>query len=235
MNIFDKKTDRENFREVMASLTLWGKIEYLFQYYWWTLLILGVVIAIGLGIAQMIENGNTKVLYCGTLANVNLTNEGWEYLTNDYKTELGYTEEDNCISDAFPTMVDDPANKSFFLYSYAANISASGILDMVRNEDLDYLICDEYSTVYYLSYGWYQPLDQVLSAQQLAELEDKLFYVQDEAGNQYPAAIDISDFSFVDSCVTNKSGSIYMFFPNTAPRADKTVHFLNYLMDYKAE
>lgn len=235
MNIFDKTTDRERFREVMGSLNFWQKIEYLFQYYWWTLLILFLVFCLGMGINRMVENANTKVLYCGTMANVSLNTDGWEYVTNDYKTLLGYTEKDNCISDAFPTMVDDPANKSFFLFSYAANISASGILDMVRNEDLDYLIGDEYSTHYYLSYGWYQPLDQVLNAQQLALLEDKILYVADEAGNTYPAAVEITDLAFIQDCVTNLGGPVYMMFPNTSPRADRTAHFVDYLLAYQPE
>ena len=235
MNIFDKTTDRERFREVMSTLSFWQKLEYLFQYYWWTLLILFLVFCLGMGINRMVENANTKVLYCGTMANVSLTTDGWEYVTDDYKALLGYTEKDNCISDAFPTMVDDPDNNSFFLYSYAANISASGILDMVRNKDLDYLICDEYSAHYYISYSFCQPLDQVLSEAQFAALEDKILYLADEADALVPVAVEVTDFAFIQDCVTNLNGPVYMMFPNTAPRADRTPHFVDYLMAYQPE
>ena len=234
MNIFDEKTDKEQFKEVMSGLNLWQKIEHLFHYYGWMLFFVAAAVMLVWGVVALIDNSSTRTLYCGTAANVNLSNAGWEFLTDGYRDELGYTEEDKCIVDVFPTQVDTSEGEGFFLFAYTAEISTGQVLNLVRGNSLDFVMGDEYSTLYYLEQECAAPVDQVLTAEQTALLEDKFLYTTDAAGQTYAAAVDISEFAFITDCVTDATGPIYIFFPGNTGRPELTHQFMDYLMDYTA-
>lgn len=232
MNVFDEKTELEHVKDVLSTLRWWEKIEYLLHHYGWMLVIPVVAVALVIGAVNLFDNITTETVYRGTVVNVNLTTEGWAYLNEGYLAELGYTEKDKCIVDAYPTVVDDPEADNFILFAFTAEISAGDVIRLVEEQILDYLIASEFGLNHYLEQGWVAPVDQVLTAEQTERLKDRFFYYTDAEGNRYPAAVDISGIAFLNDHATNVRGPVYLFFPGNTDRPQLTHQFVDYLLAY---
>lgn len=217
-----------SFNELKATLskmTRTQKADYLWTYYKWVLVIaVAVIMVIGI-IISCVKNANIEVLYSGAAVNVRITECGETYLTDGWEMVLGGTEEKQRV-DFITTYFEREQDSENIEIDSAAAIQ---ITAMVAAQQLDYIIISESELSYYQSAV--SSLETIFDLHQLAKYADMTVYLEDETGNAYPAAIDISDCLFTQKNIAAK-GKIYIAFPGNTTRTKRNIEFLEYLFDW---
>lgn len=222
-----RSKDTQNLKEVMAKMTWQERLDYLWTYYKWVLLALAFALAILCAVATMVQQKRTETLFSVSTVNVELTQEGSQWLTGEWRQLLGGTkkhQEVTVISSQFqdPTQSMDPSSE------YASALS--GVL-MMGMQDLDCLITDERGMLHYSQQGIFPSLEQVLSPQQLSLAEGRLIYGVNTKGNTSPVAIEITGTVFAESCVIC-DGPVYLLFPGNTPRLERSGQFLERVLNW---
>lgn len=224
----EKISGFEKFKQTMATLSWPEKIDYLWTYYKWVLAVAVLVITVICIIVSCIYHIQLDTLFGGTCVNVNLTDEGEAYLSEDWFALLGGKEGKEEVN-LFSTILEDPNSTTNTETNAAAAMS---VIVLIGTQDLDYIIMDQIGADYFVDRGIFPSLEQVLSEELLAQVEDWLIYYTDEEGNTYPAAIDISETGFVKNCTVH-NGPVYIGFPGNTDRLELSGDFLEYILDWQ--
>lgn len=231
--MFGKKkfADDRSLLEDLKGLSFGGKIKHLWTYYWWTLVVLAVVIFfIDLGITSY-RNRNTEILIGGFSINQVISEEGETYLTTDWRTALGAESALQNVTLAY-AYFEDP-NMAVSEDEMAATFQ---VIAMITAKELDYVLMDQAALEFYLNQDAFLPLENSLTQEQLAQFEDYLVYgtYGEDSTETVPLAIDISHLPFIDECTMNVK-SVYIAFPGNRENAQSGAQVLDYLMNWKAE
>ena len=219
---------RVSIKDALAGKTFGEKVEYLWTYYKWVLL----VIAIGAGlistVATGIRNRNTETLYSGMLVNTDISEEGTQFLTDDFFAYLGGNEKkQNMVltSTYFRNSENsDPEMDSVAVMRLMASVLAG---------DLDYTLLNDVAYEAYQDQLLFTALGEVLPAQLLEQYAEQIVYFTDtEQGITYPQAINISDWAFVQDCV-QPNGAVYLAFCNKSDAMADNETFIAYLQGWK--
>ena len=220
----------QEFKQIMARLSWPERLEYLWEYYKWVLFAAFVVVIIIGIISTCIYQMQLETLFAGHAVNVDINAAGTAYVTDQWFDLLGGVEGDHEVN-LYTTQFQDPeANRMDY-----NGASAMSVLLLISSQDLDYVIMDAEGMGYIAKQGVFAPLEKLLTPEQLSQIsEDRFIFLQDENGNTFPGAIDISELPFVRDCVTG-DGPIYIAFPGNTPRAELSAQFWDYLLSWEAE
>ncbi len=226
MKLKSIKESFRNFRNTMKDMTFEEKLDHIWTYYKWELLIILLSAIAILGLVSWLCSTPIQTAFSGNLSNCQITEHGYRYLTEDYLQTLGFDAEENRISLGMITTAGTDA----------LSVNATGVdsgvrvVAMVADGSLDYIFADSVAIEFYALQGAYQNIESVLTAEQLAPFADKLYYYTDEeSGLRVPIAIDISDIPFAEECMEDGK-SIYLGFPIHAPHAEQLAEFFDYLL-----
>ncbi len=116
-------------------------------------------------------------------------------------------------------------NASELSYATMAKISA-----LVFSNELDIIIGDEETIEHFASLNGYLDLENSLSPELLAFVQDRLFYAAGEDGVERAYAVDISDTAFVANAHLGQDPPLLGIISNTV-RRDNTDAFLRYILN----
>ena len=224
----EKVSGFEKFKQTMATLSWPERIDYLWTYYKWVIGVVILAVVVISIIVSCIYHARLDTLFGGTCVNVEFTDEGDAYLSDDWFALLGGREGKEEVN-YFSTILQDPDRTTNTETNAAAAMS---VIVLIGTQDLDYIIMDQIGMDYFGEREIFPSLEQVLSEQMLARMEDLLIYNTDEAGNTYPIAIDISEAAFIRNCAKN-DGPVYIAFPGNTDRLALSEEFLEYILDWE--
>ena len=215
---------KRSFKELTAGMRAGEKLEYLWTYYKWVLVVAAfaaVVIAI---VITAVINAQTNILFSGALVNVSPTEEGQTYLTEQWQQALGAEGEHDTVKLTSFTFRD-------ILSGNATDVEANTAMRlaaMVAAQEVDYILTDDVGYRFYINHPVFSPLDTIFSPQELAGIDLPIIYSED---GTTPMAFDISQTPFAQSCSV-RSGIVYIAFPGNTGRTAMNTDFLEYLLRY---
>lgn len=213
----ERKKIIPSFKELKADLktmTFPQKVDHLWTYYKYYLLIAVVVLVFVAAIITGIVNANKEVLVSGMLANVSMKQTGFNYLSEGYEEVLGAT--GNQVVELTSTNFEDLETSE----DVEANYNAAQILiARVSGGLLDYAIIDQMSFEFYLTQDVYLDLREFFTQEELQRLADAdmLAYAKiAETGDTWPVAVKITQWPFTQDNVKTQ-GEIYFIISGNSP------------------
>ena len=229
-----RKTVTPTLRELLEDLrpmSFTQKLDHLWTYYKEYLLIVFMVVLVVCVTVSGLVNNSKEVLFKGMMVNINMSQQGYNYLTQDYLQALGGDEDHqkvqmdytNFTSLADPTSTEDNYTRSLLLI---ARVSG-GMLDCA--------LVDQLAFEFYLTQEVYGDLSTLFTQQELEAMGDRVIYaMQAEETVRWPVAIDVTELEiFRDTAPDNEK--IYLILSGNQPNLEACRDFWNYLHAWKPE
>ena len=224
----------QKLRQDLKPMTFSQKLEHLWTYYkeylW---IVVFVVIMLCLPFA-MITHQSKDVLVSGMAVNVALTDEGIDYLTEDYLVRLeadGKNQVAELNYSNFSSLEDPTSSED--------NYSAMTILvARVSGGMLDYMLLDKFAMEYYILQDVYMDLREFFTEEELTQLGDRVITArQEDETEAWAVAVDITELDFVKDNIPlkNKEDRVYFALSGSTPRPEMCRDVWEYINAWKSE
>lgn len=223
---------KEHFAKLkkdMETMTFKEKLDHIWTYYKYHMLVIFCVTFIVGGSLYSFFMPREIIAVAGVQCNVKMTTEGYDYLTKDFHKEILNNAEGNAKLHSFEFYgegtVDAVEHTTQAYYSVTA---------YVENKELDYMLMDLYSLRYFGSDRLYMDLRDILSAEELAELDEQgviLYEESEEDGQVVPRAINIAGMEFCKKELNTEE--CYLAFVRNTPRKETCKQLWDYIKNYK--
>ena len=227
---FDIKQQWQELKDTLRPMPWKKKLEHLWEYYKWVLVVLAVMgMIIYISIVGY-SNARVEGLFYGEVVNLDFDTEGVEYLREDFLEHLGGVKGDQKVSLYLSNLVmgDDSTYDNYYapLMRTASEIS---------DGKLDYFLVDSAALTCYFSEEILLDLRLLFTEEELAQIGDDLVYVlYEETGEQIPMAINVTDSAFMTSRLNYKK-TAYLCFVASTERLEICKIFYDYYMAYQPE
>ncbi len=216
-------------KQNMANMTYKEKLVHIWTYYKWVLIVV-LILIMGVSVLLAVAQNKQKILLLGGVTvNAQLSEEGRNYLREDYLQVIGTGNKHETI-DLGHTNIASLQNTTTYEDNY---FSVMSLMALCSNEELDYMIMDQEGFETMLIRGAYLGLDQVYTPEELEKMEDQVIYAKN-GETQIPnaVALDITDCAFTQEHI-NTSGKVYFVYVINSPRVEACREFYNYLLAYE--
>ena len=207
-------------KERMKPMTGKERAEHLWMYYSEYLWIVGVVVILVGAVITSLFNLMTKTtVVTGIMVNFTITQEGHNYLAEDYAEKIGAKEGRELVNLEY-TVFDLMSDASASEQSYYA---AMTVVAEVSAQKLDYILLDKPGMEFYITQSVYMDLREFFSPDEIAQFaaEDRLIYAQEEGSeDKWVVAVDITELPFVQDTITSE-GPIYFALSGSAPHVEQ--------------
>lgn len=223
---------RESFAALLEALKPMSgmeRLEHIWSYYKEAILIALIVVFLVVVTIISIANAGIKALFSGAFANVDLTADGMQYLQEDYFDRLGGKprQEVRLTATYFENLF---GSVSDFDFNYN---SAMGIVAMVTDRSLDYMVMDEVALKFYLSQDIFMDLSEFFTEEELEQYADRLVYLEaNDSDDRFPIAIHIEDTAFAKDCMEPGKPVFFALIGNTK-RPELCRDFWEYLLAWE--
>lgn len=211
------------------------QIKSMWQNYRHIVILLGITLLMVAATLIAFVGRGTDIAFAGLLVDVPITEEGSQYLQQDYaqasslsKNKVHITE----ISLMAPGGVEKEEP------DYGGAVYA---LTMVANREVDYFLLDETALKIFLPQCMFADLNTVFSEEFLKSHKDIIVQAaavdendQPTQTGVYPVALDISGLPFAQHCLS-VDGPIYLCFVAESLHEDQFVQFWDYLNAWRAQ
>lgn len=220
--------ERVSIKDALAGKTLKDKMEYLWTYYKWVLLVIAVAVCLVSTMVTSARNRGIETIYGGTLINIELSEEGKAFLSDDFFAHLGGVEGKQTVG----------LTETFFKNSEISDPEMDSVASMrlmaaVIAKELDYSIMNEVGYDHYKNQTVLVSLEEALSPALLEQIRDDIvYYTSEENGTTCPQAINITQWPFVRANMEAK-GNVYLTFSNGAESMKQNDIFLSYLLGWQ--
>lgn len=221
------------FREMMAQLkvdlktmTFQEKVEHIWTNFKEWILIFTGIFALLIGYIVTLLTNPQPVL-SGYLLNVQLSDAGRTYITEDYFASIGGTKKQNVHLQS-AAYVKEPTGQ-LVESNYATMTQMAGI---IAAESMDFLLADECGMELGITMEAYLDLNEFLTEEELTQWKELLIYAKAEGTDYaYPVAINITDNAFAKEHITGK-GDVYLGFIGNTPHKENCRSFWEFLLNY---
>ena len=205
------------------------KLEHLWTYYKWVLVVLLCVIMLTSVVMASCEGRRVNVIVGGIAVNVDISDAGEEYLRDGFKAHVGSESPRDRVSLSFTNLYSAETNVSEDNY-YAMQ----SIMAIIAGKDLDYLITDEEAYLVLLNKEIFMDLRKVFTEAELEYLGDMVVTYQESVGSEkIPIALNIQNTAFIQENVTTDEVVYFTFIANSE-RIQQTKNLLQWLLDWPA-
>jgi len=200
-------------RNDMKPMTFKEKVEHLWMYYKEYLWVAGLVFMALALVVTIITSRTKTTLVSGIMANITITQDGYNYLSSEYQEHLGGDKKHIVELDytKFGDMLDAGSGEDGYYSAMVLTARVSGGL-------LDYMLLDKYAMEYYITQEVYMDLRQFFTAEELAALkaENRLIYAQQaDETDAWVVAVDIAGTEFAKGNITSQGGVYFALSGNT--------------------
>lgn len=221
-------------KEKMAEMSKEEKKEYILEYYkgWIIAIVLLICFFIWLPIHLIFNNADcgfscvfvNGIVECG---DVDLSDRLTEYYGFNERKEYAYF--DSNFQIAYPGADNEAADYSYY-EKFFLNIR-SGSMDVA-------IMPESYMEYCFTVEPIFVDVTEVLDSEQIKKYERYFVYGKNEAGEEYPCGIDISNFAFVEEeelCFVkvNNTEKMILTFPMNATRTERCQKFMRFLEAYE--
>ena len=203
----------EKLKNDLKPMSFSEKVDHIWTYYKEVMLVGGVALTFVIGIISVtITNLTEDVVFHGLLCNITTTQEGSNYLTDNFEEKLPLKKGDYVtIGGCEYDDVED--------YNGVQNIynQTMGVVAQVNAKELDYMFLDEKSLEFFVPEAFYMDLRELFTEEQLAQIDPAAFrYAQPEGVDEmFPIAIKVTDMPFVQDCLYVGEEVFLVFIANT--------------------
>ena len=193
------------FRDELKPMSWKQRIEHIWTYYKEYIILFLVFAIMTTGLITSAISGTKDYYVTGILVNLNVEQDGMNFLSQDYAKELGLKDTDGVQVEY--TYFEDPLINLEDNNYYAAMI----VENEVSARMLDYMIVDHLAMEFFTTREVYMDLRKFFTEEELIALamEDRLIYVQESSQESYwPAAVKITNTGFAEDYVLN-GGEVY--------------------------
>ena len=230
MRDFDVKAQWKELKDALRPMPWKKKLEHLWEYYKWVLVVLVVVSTIVYISVVGYSSASVEGLLYGEIVNLSFDTEAVEYLSDDLLEHLNGVKGDQKVSLYMSNLVigEDSTYDNY----YAPLIRTSS---EIENGKLDYLLVDSATLAVYFNEEFLLDLRQLFTPEELALMEENLVYVlYEETGERVPMAINVTDTAFVTNRITHET-TVYLGFVGNTERLETCRIFYDYFMAYQPE
>ena len=207
-------------KERMKPMTGKERAEHLWMYYSEYLWIVGVVvILVGAMITSVFNLLTKETVVTGIMVNFTITQEGHNYLAEDYAEKIGAKEGRELVNLEY-TVFDLMSDASASEQSYYA---AMTVVAEVSAQKLDYILLDKAGMEFYITQSVYMDLREFFTPEEIAQFaaEERLIYAQEEGSeDKWVVAVDITELPFVQDTITSE-GPIYFALSGSAQHVEQ--------------
>ena len=215
-----------NLPKTLAPMTWKERFDHLWEYYRFTALFVvsAIVVSISL-IVAFIQYRNEEVLFAGATVNVTVSEEGLAQLSDDlFEIYEGENKKKQIVELQTGTGYIEGEPNMTQVYAELMRV-----VSQIAANELDYLLVDQDGLEYFMSGQVADDLRNLVSAEYLQTLEDRIVMGELEEIGQAPVAISISDTEFAKSC-TRKGEALYLIFPGNTERTARIETFVQYIL-----
>ncbi len=200
---------QNKLRDVLSGMTFRQKVDHIWTYYKWLLAPIALAVLLISFVANIISNSRTEILYSGALVNVQMSDEGISYLSDQWFDALDGEEDTQRVDLMLATF-----NATSNLFSAEMDVTSSTkVIAAITACELDYVLTDFAGLGYCMSSAAFAPLTDILPEDMLVQLQGQFIYQEDDTGT-YPVAINITQSAFVQDCITGTE-QVFLAFPAT--------------------
>lgn len=222
------------FREMMGQLkvdlktmTFKEKVEHIWTNFKEWILIFAGVFALLVGYIVTLLTNQQPIL-SGYLLNIELSEAGHSYITEDYFSSIGGTKKQT-IELQSGAYVENAKGQMVETNYVVMNQLAS----IISAESMDFLLSNKYGMELAISMEVYMDLSDFLTEEELVQWKDKLIYAQAEGTDYaFPVAIDISETAFAKEHIKTKA-PVYIGFIDNTPHRENCRSFWEFLLSYE--
>lgn len=206
----------DKLRRDLKPMTFRQKIDHLWTYYYWVLVIAAIIAVIISIVATSVKNLNTDVLVAGVFINADVSLDGREFLEDQYFEKLGGIPDKQEIQ-ITNVVFEDPFTTQEIEYTYNATLK---VIAMLSAKTVDYMLMDELGMKYYLGQDVFLDLNELFPREELEKFKDDIIYMTyEETGETIPVAINIRNTVFGQKYL-NTDKTHYIGFAANTPRPD---------------
>ena len=217
--------------ETLKPMTWKQRIVHIWTYYSIHKVTALMLIILVTAVISSAISAKMETLISGVLANMDMTEEGWEYIDEAYMEHLGGDPKKQAISLISAYFKDFQTSAENLDNNYNAAVSA---ISMVNAHALDYFLMNEEAMKLYMTQEVFLDLTEFFTEEEIEKLGDKVIYLEitDENGNKIsrtPVAVNIEQMEFAQDCLDISEGCYFALSVNT-PRIDTCRDFWEYLL-----
>ena len=202
------------------------KWDYFKTYYLKTMVIGIIVLALIIHLLYSITLGKREVLASGCFVNVGISEEGVRFLTDEYLTFCGKTDKDAVAVAALDESVNVYGESPMSTDTY----EEMAFLTQLSAGEYQYMILDKEGLEKFAELELYADLESILDEQQMSNLEDRIVYLDNQAGKDNTAsAIALAGTGFAAKYRLMPK-EIYLAFVNIEPDTEKNKRLINYIL-----
>ena len=230
MRDFDIKAQWQELKDALRPMPWKKKLEHLWEYYKWVLVVL-VVVGFILYISIVgYSSARVEGLFYGEAVNLDFDTPGVEYLQKGFLEHLGGVKGDQKVSLFMSNLV--VGNDSTYDNYYAPLMRTSS---EITNGTLDYMLTDSSALTCYFNEEILLDLRELFTQEELDAIGENLVYVlYEETGEKIPMAINVTDSAFMVNRLNHKT-TAYLCFVAGTERLDTCKVFYEYFMAYQPE
>ena len=230
MQDFNIKERWQELKEALRPMPWNKKLEHLWEYYKWVLVLLTVVGFIITIVCIGYSNARVEGLLYGEIVNLSFDTQGLNYLSEDFLEHLGGVKGDQKVSVMMTNLV--VGQDSTYNNYYAPLMRTSS---EISNHKLDFVLVDSPALATYFDNEFMLDLRQLFTDEELAQMGDRVVYVlYEETGEEIPMAINITDSAFVQDRM-NHNMAAYLGFIGNTDRKETCRILYDYIMAYQPE
>lgn len=216
-------------KETIKPMTFREKIQHIWFSYKAEMYIAALLIFVVVFVFSCIITANTELMIAGDLMNLSISDEGLEYLTDDYLERMGgekFLKKFQIVETYYNT--GDSSEEIEYNYQSSTQIVARVAAGM-----LDFQIINKPAMELFLGEDFYLDLRQFLTEEELAQWEGKIIYIEYmDSDERIPVALDISGTDFAKDCMPHY-GPYFFAVIKTSPRLEQVRDFFDYLLDWE--
>ncbi|MFR1833933.1 MAG: hypothetical protein ACLSX5_12350 [Lachnospiraceae bacterium] len=219
------KAEVKEEKAKLKNMSFRDKLWYIWEYYKIHMVIGCVILFFLYAIGTIFyQKSFTTQLYCVVMNDRSVSGADYEKLAADFKTRMGYGEKDKVEMDT-SLYISFGENTSQMDYASLAKVTA-----IIASKDLDVMIADSAAIDHYAVNGGFFNLEETLPADLWELVKDDVYMAKDEAGNFFPAAINLEHSQFHKKAGTQMEEAYFSLIGNST-RTDTAIQFLRYLYE----
>lgn len=223
----------KKLKEDLSKMTAKEKVRHLWTYYKSTLLVAIIMIVVISIVINSIVNVNTDTIVAGVTVNVQLSEEGMQYLGDDYYNKVydGSGLEEVYITDMAMYDITDAEHAEETYYTLMSMAA------LVSEKELDYMIVNQSALESFIKYeSILQDLRTLFTQEELDALGTKVIHQQAGTdGEKIPIAINISELPFIKDNASMGDKAVYITFALNSPREAACRDIYDYILAWKSE
>lgn len=226
---WDLKGHFKKLKEDLKPMTFKEKADHIWTYYKEYMLVAFCVLFIIIGAMVAFFTPRQETIIAGVQCNMKLSNEGYDYLTEDFQSTLPAVKNGKTVLHTLQFYgegtVEAVEQTTQAYYSVTAYVEA---------KELDYMLLDLYSFRYFGSDRIYMDLRDILTGEEIDALAAQgliLYEESDEEVVPIPRAIDISKTEFCQKELG--VAECYLVFIRNTPRLDTCKKLWEHIKNYK--